>query len=437
MSLSLTWIWPLITHAHDRTIRQIAETPLATTRHEEVEVSHQTSRRSFLQAAGVLAAAASVPALARGSAEVTTQQGDPMKSDYRVRSISRGNGPAVHRYYDVPLEEPDGDRLIYFEFDDQQIPGPGNVIICGPNGESPLQVGRASHAIGHVGASQAWLGKGLICYTDRLPATITRIRDVDGDQQRDVAMEIRNFDVASRIAVGHRHRDQSTDGAAMEPTLVRWDMAADAFLPLVSVADILAVHPRADRARRELVTLKNAKFSPDGKQVLVVLSDEGWAETPSGRRWRNPTVKSLIVVPIDGTGFKYLGEFGHHPMWAPTGDGVIAHQTRRGGQDLAFFPLSGEGPRVLIADFVGTHSALDRAGQRVVTDVFGFPSEPDGSLLLYDVKTGRRETLVTGPHARRDHMTGSHPHPVWSRDERRIYFNHAASGVPQVYALEL
>jgi Tol biopolymer transport system component len=30
-----------------------------------------------------------------------------------------------------------------------------------------------------------------------------------------------------------------------------------------------------------------------------------------------------------------------------------------------------------------------------------------------------------------------HPHPVWSRDGRRVYFNAADAGAPQVYAIDL
>jgi len=35
------------------------------------------------------------------------------------------------------------------------------------------------------------------------------------------------------------------------------------------------------------------------------------------------------------------------------------------------------------------------------------------------------------------HETGVHPHPVWSRDGERVYFNVAETNVPHLYAIDL
>ena len=45
--------------------------------------------------------------------------------------------------------------------------------------------------------------------------------------------------------------------------------------------------------------------------------------------------------------------------------------------------------------------------------------------------------LAEGRHEACDHISGCHPHPQWSRDEDRVFFNMADTGVPQVYEVRL
>ena len=40
-----------------------------------------------------------------------------MKSDHRITQISEGDAAAIHAYFDLPPESPDGERVLYFSFD--------------------------------------------------------------------------------------------------------------------------------------------------------------------------------------------------------------------------------------------------------------------------------------------------------------------------------
>jgi Tol biopolymer transport system component len=142
-------------------------------------------------------------------------------------------------------------------------------------------------------------------------------------------------------------------------------------------------------------------------------------------------------MSVAGDDVAYLGEFGHHPMWTPDGQGIIAYVIEDDAQHLVRYPLDGSPPRVFLENLPGVHGSLDRAGQRLVTDVFGPQAPGEAHILLVDVARGERTVLASGTHERHDHLAGSHPHPQWSRDESRIFFNMADTGVPQLYAVAL
>ena len=358
-----------------------------------------------------------------------------------IHQLSRGRGPAVHRYYDVELEEPGGERLLYFEFDGESIPGPGCVVVCDADGQEARQVGFAEHAIGHIGAGQAWLGRGVVGFCpSKSPPTLTRIIDLADGSRRQIDLEVRSFHNETGLAIAQRAGAQNADDAR-DPRrqLLVCDLHSGAERTVLTTQIILSEHPLRDRCRRDLVRFQNPKWSPDGSQLFAVFTDEGHEATATGTRWRPAKVKSLIVVDADGHNPRYLGEFGHHPMWAPSGRYLIAHNRRADGegQDLVAFDLDGGGPRPLIERFTGIHSTLDRAEHRVISDAFDYPETGDGSVLLYDLATGGCEVLARGPHHKRHHFDGSHIHPAWSRDEKRIFFNHAATGSPQLYAINL
>jgi hypothetical protein len=64
-------------------------------------------------------------------------------------------------------------------------------------------------------------------------------------------------------------------------------------------------------------------------------------------------------------------------------------------------------------------------------------------ILLSDLVTGEHEVLASFANANAntnadyEHATGCHPHPVWSRDGKCIYFNAAESGLPYLYVIDL
>ena len=361
-----------------------------------------------------------------------------MQSDCNIKQLSRGQGPSVHRYYDVAIEEPDGDRIAYFEFDDEQIPGPGNLIVADGDGGNAREVARCDEGIGHVGGNGTWIGKGRLAFSPHQQSEAGAVvRDIDGDTgDIHLPADVRSFHEQSKLAIllGDSGYAQA-DRYAGRQMLRTWHAETGDMRELLRADQADALHPRKAEFEVEKTNFQNPKWSPDGKQFFVVFGTEVYRNS-SGRR-DYPSIKSLILGDADGRNIQFVGEFGHHPMWHPDGNGILAHTRRAdGGQDLLLYPLDGNNPEVFMADLPGVHCTPDRGVQRLVTDVFD-QEKQRALVLLVSIPDGEQTILAEGRHKRFDHVTGSHPHPQWSRDESRIFFNMADSGVPQVYAATL
>lgn len=345
--------------------------------------------------------------------------------------------PSVHRYYDVPCESPDGSAILYFTFDGP-VPGPGSVVVAQRDGGNPQTVARAEGAcLGHVGAQAIWIDNETIHYTpggDDDPAS--RFVSLTTGDTRDMHGWIRAYHEATgraAVLMADVTKDADEFAKRRRPRVDRLDVASGTVTRLLSIEDAVAVHPRRDEIEPARMNFMNTKWSPDGATLSVVFTDQIYHSLFGG----TTTVKSLILVNADGSHVRYLGEFSHHPLWSPDGSFVLAHRKREDTQDLVALPVDGAEPYALIQDFVGIHSSLDRQMRRVVTDAYRFPETGSAAVLLYDLADKRRHVLFKGSQTDFDHKTGSHVHPQWSRDQRRILFNMAHSGPPQLYSVDI
>jgi oligogalacturonide lyase len=199
-------------------------------------------------------------------------------------------------------------------------------------------------------------------------------------------------------------------------------------------------------------TVIHPQFHPSDSEWILFAGD------PAPRMFR---------VRRDGTGMECLHEHGNNEF--------IVHETFLGATGEIVFTVW---PRLLcrmdwttreirtICEFNAWHIAANRAGTKVLCDT----NHPDGGLFLIDVESGGRRHICMsdatnqGTHwrtsryalaedfaaARKDALSWmematdtvygpqwTHPHPSFSRDEKRVAFASDRTGVTQVYVVDL
>ena len=362
-----------------------------------------------------------------------------MQSTYQVKRIS---GPdvasAVHAYFDLYTENVAASLVTYFAFDGAR-PGPGRVMVCTRDGEDHREVGRAPYGSANGGAEQQWASNDEIVY--RLAEgdeASTALASVRTGAHRILPTAVRMCHPETGLALSH---SLSVPGMERgEEAVYLLDLKTERARPLFSREEAIAIHPLRDQimamtpADRANLEFKHTKWSPDGSMFFAVFHNVTWYRTYG----RGVYIKSLFLANADGSAFRYLSEFGHHPLWLPDSSAVHTFERHEdGSQAMLAHPVDGREPYVIFEQAPGVHPSFSPDGKLVVTDRFRYPQPGWGQVLLYDVATKEPEVLATFATPDTTHETGVHPHPVWSRDGKRVYFAMAEENVPGLYAIDL
>lgn len=342
----------------------------------------------------------------------------------------------VHAYFNRSPENPSGDAVLYYRSGSadghrgvvevlERATGRTRVL-------SPELIAEDAHRV----AAQQWIGEGdAIAYQ----------ADVDADGRTAVVDVASGEEIASADgwllgwgAVGHRR--VPLYGPHWAPgenrDLVMLDIDTNAIETVLS----------ADRVTEEFETWIRAEFgasspisiffpilSPDGKRVLFKLS------SPRSGRVRDEDAshrEGLFCLDLATSEVRFLSPWWGHPSWHP--DSVTIIQTR----NLLINSITGEQTAIAgLADFGSGHPSSNHEGTLMVTDTttqrFGGPLGEWAIALGAMPQGGEVLWLHTF-----DHSSGatswrvSHPHPVFSENDARIYFNIATGGRTSLYVAE-
>lgn len=360
-----------------------------------------------------------------------------MKTSCPLTVFPSHGKPAVHAYFDLCPEDPTGQRVVYFQFDGP-MPCGGQVMVANRDGSGAKLVGRpTSKAMAHSGARQQWAGPFTAVYNRTFDGMRRcEMVDVRNGEVKQLENTIRMVSPETGMALTSTGETLlSFDEKLKQPhEVLLLDPSGGKFRKLFGIRDCLARHPLREALNdRHCLWFKHTKWAPGGARFFVVFHNEA----AHGRGLtQDPRVKSLMICNADGTGLRYLTEFGNHPMWGGDDSYVYYNDSGESGQCLVRCDLDGK-RSVILAESPGSHSSLSPDGTRMITDVYLGSNKEDGELHLVDMASGEHKVVARFATPDTRGGTGCHAHPVWSRDGKRIYFSNNETGRTRFYALDL
>jgi hypothetical protein len=338
----------------------------------------------------------------------------------------------MHAYYDICPESPDGAGLIWFEFDGP-VPGSGEVVLGDREGGHRRVLDRGVLGIGHVGGFCTFVAANHVSWTARGQGDpVTRIQALDTGEHRDLEGALRQTCLETGYAfLQARDTADNPHGLAQAVRIVE-ALGSGRTLLEFGVAEAAKVCPDGVPPLEQL-QLQNTKWTPDGQRFLVVFTNEAYArQNPQSNA---PRFKCILVGELSRK-LTFLASFGHHPAWLPDGSGVYSYDRQGEATQALALDRPGQARVVLHPDLPGTHPTFHPTRPWLVSDIFVQDGE-SVEIALWRTDTWAKTVLARYPHTRFHHQDGFHPHPVFSRDGRRLYFNGMDGGPCGLWALDL
>lgn len=347
---------------------------------------------------------------------------------YSLRTICEQ--PSIHTYFDVIPESPDGEWICYFQFDGKPL-NHGTIYICRLDGSEHKAIAQC-HGTPHGAAQQGWLDNEHIYFS--VDGNV-HIAHISGEIIKTFPGAIDTIHQGSRIGIAPSKNLTRCGLETDSEACYRVDIDSGTLSKILdrqTAWGLVQAHLDTKELIEENVSFKHTKLSPNGKEWFVVFTTE---EKMKGQP--HTRVKSIIATNIDGSNPRYLGEFGHHPIWKPDGSAIFAFE--HGSNTLLQWDPAGGPACELCTMSVAGHPSMHPRLPYVVTDVHRTDSQ---AIYLQNISTGTEQCIYEGSYPHVDWQTEQHPrhrichaHPVWSADGRRLYFNHIAGDMPQLHVV--
>ncbi|WP_309383628.1 hypothetical protein [Cerasicoccus frondis] len=340
--------------------------------------------------------------------------------------------PAIHTYFDVVPESPDGKRLVYFRFDGKPLTW-GTVVIQERATGREVEVTHCP-GIPHSGAKQGWLDNDHIYFSSDSQIYIAT---AEGQITQKFAGSINTFCPTTRRGLASSSNWHGAGRPPKECAIYRIDIEDESLHELLDrdqAWEVVAAQMDLTGVRRDLLHFKNSKWAPGGKRWFTVFTNEkDLPEHPD-----QPRVKVLIAADDQGGNVKLIGEFGHHPKWMPDGSAIYAFSGGNGA--IAIWDADTGESRLLCRMPDEGHPSVHPDGKSILSDGY-----ENGEVAVYwqDLRTGETQELSRAPHPEVDWQKQHppyqvcHAHPVWSHDGQRIYFNATVGEFPELRMIEV
>jgi hypothetical protein len=377
----------------------------------------------LLLASSTLAGAADTP---RGDPLAAWRQGVFVRpvSDAQIRH-------SIHAYFNTTPESPDG-RFVLFYCSATPNGELGELrIVERATGNQRVIASNITTEDAHRAACQQWAsqGKRIVFHDLRGGHWLVAAIDTESGKERILARD-------RQVAWGQPQADvvpvygcHWNPGEHRDLELV--DLRNGSVTKVLSAGAVREMYPDwiAKRFGERPVSIFFPVLSPDLKRIFFKMASPGGGDYRSSKASQR---EGLIVYDLAQSRFLMMRETWGHPAWHPD-----SHQILEVG-NLLIDTATAQAKRIAnMPGFKGSHPSVSPDGKLFVTDC-----TEGGSEKSYAIVVGR---IDGGDHVvihRFDGSQGakswrrSHPHPVFSPDGRRIYFNVSDSPWTRLHVAE-
>lgn len=347
----------------------------------------------------------------------------------------------IHSYYLANPESPDGTHVLFFASTTADAHRGDLVVRDRKSGQETVIARGIDTEDAHRAACQQWIGNGKrVAYHD----------------VKDGRWSVHVVDLATgadRVVARDR---QLCFGRAVDEQLplygCHWNPGPHRDLEFVDAAtgDIRTVMTIADVERRYGAWLAKEfggrptsiffpHISPDGRRVFFKMSAPGPDGAANNFRSKNASHRQgTVVFDLVAKNAVFMRERWGHPAWHPDSRTIIEAGN-------SYYDTDGKGttlvPRPGLPRLPGDHPSVSPDGRLFVMDgslanLGGKPGE--WGVVVCDMRGGSFHILHRFDNSRgAKSWRKNHPHPIFSADNRRIYFNVNESDWTQLLVAEI
>lgn len=343
----------------------------------------------------------------------------------------------IHTYFNLSPESPDGRWVLFYASKTADSHRGELRVIERATGKEELLVDGLETEDAHRAACQQWIsgGKRVAFHNVRDGRWSVSVVDMDTRQVRKLADDRQLCWGAATGDLLPVYGCHWNPGEHRDLELI--DAGSGQIRTAVTAEEVAKTHPQwiAKTFGDRPVSIFFPVMSPDGRRVFFKMA------TPAGGDFRSSKAsqrQGLVAYDLQQSKFLFLRQSWGHPAWSPDSRQIIeAGNVLLDGATGAAEKIAGP-PR-----YSSSHPAFSPDARLFTADLLlersqGLTGPPghwavivaraDGSgwqeLDRFDNTRGARSWRV------------SHPHPVFSPDGRRIYFNKSADGWTRLYVAE-